>query len=430
MLVAAEVHDGHGVGFSMAAIGTESPRQRSTNRDESLPLEGLRVLDVATLIAGPLTATILADFGADVIKIEHPRGDPLRSFGHLKEGASLYWKFLGRNKRAITVNLSIPEGQQIFKTLAKTADVVIENFQPGTLERWNVGYDELSRLNPRLIMLRTTGFGQTGPYRYRPGFGTIAEAMSGFAHINGMPDGPPILPSFAMADGVAAMCGAYAIMFAIYHRDVRGTGQGQYIDLSLYEALTAILGVQSIEHDALGIVQGRAGSRLLWTAPRNTYRTKDGRWVALSASAQPIAERVFNLIGRPELINDPRFKTNKDRVQHIDEVDEIVGSWIGEHDYEAVIKRFEEYQAAIGPVYDISDLLDDPHVKARASFVRVQDPEIGSVRMLSPTPKLSRTPGKIRYSGPKLGEHNEEIYIKELGYSKSDLERLKSGGIV
>jgi formyl-CoA transferase len=254
--------------------------------------------------------------------------------------------------------------------------------------------------------------------------------MSGFAHINGMADGPPILPGFALADGVAAMCGAYAIMFAIFHRDVRRTGQGQYIDLALYEPLATILGVQSIEFDALGVVQCRKGSQWPSTAPRNTYRTKDGRWVALSASSPAIAERVFRLIGRSDLIEDPRFKTNKGRLEHVDEIDRIISNWIGEHDYETVIRRFEEYQAAIGPVYDISHLLNDPQAKERRTFIRLDDSEIGAVRMINAIPKFSRTPGRIQFAGPRLGEHNEEVYVNKLGYEKSDLKRLKSEGVI
>ena len=297
--------------------------KHDTERDG--PLAGLKVIDCATVFAGPLSAMVFADFGADVVKIEHPDGDALRKMGHAKDGHGLWCKVTGRNKRCITLDLHDDDGKAAFLALVKDADVLIENFRTGTLERWGLGWDVLSALNPRLVMLRVTGFGQTGPYRHRAGFGTIAEAFSGFAHITGEANGPPTLPPFGLADGVAAYHGAFAIMFAIYERDVQGSGKGQVIDLSLYEPLFALLGGQPSTYDQLGFIQGRTGNRSANNAPRNAYVTKDGRWVALSAAAPSITRRVLELTGGPGTADDPRFRTNADRVQHIDEVDGIVG---------------------------------------------------------------------------------------------------------
>src|SRR5919198_2683885 len=279
------------------------------------PLDGIRVLDVATLFAGPLIATFLGDFGADVIKVEHPRGDPVRGHGHTKDGVPLWWKMIARNKRAITLDLSKPEGQEILCRLVERSDVLVENFRPGTLERWNLGPDRLLQVNPRLVLVRTTAFGQFGPYAGRPGFGTIAESLSGFAAITGQPDGPPTLPPFGLADGIAGLAGTIATLFALYHRDAHG-GSGQVVDLAIIEPILTVLGGQPTSFDQLGIVQQRTGNRTPNNAPRNTYRTCDGKWVAISTSAQSVAERVMRLVGRPELTLEPWFATGTGRARH------------------------------------------------------------------------------------------------------------------
>lgn len=408
------------------------PNDRSSSKSpaQPTPLEGLKVLDVATLFAGPIIATLMADFGADVIKIEHPRGDALRSFGWQKDGLSLWWALIGRNKRCVTLNLSTPRGQGLLKELAADADVLIENFRPGTMERWGLGYDELSAINPRLIMVRVTGFGQTGPYKDRPGFGTLAEAMSGFAQINGYPDGPPTLPTLALADSVCALFGTFATMFALYHRDAKGTSQGQFIDLSIYEPFFWILGPQALVYDQLGIVQGRTGNRAPFAAPRNAYQSKDGRWLALSASSQSIAERVMRLVGRDDLIEQPWFKNHSGRVQHADELDEVIGAWIGERASEEVLRAFEEFEAAIAPIYSIADIFLDPQFRARETITTIEDPRLGPARIQNVVPRLSRTPGRLRHLGPDLGAHNREIYVEKLGYSESDLEKWKEEGTI
>ena len=390
-------------------------------------LEGIKVIDAATLFAGPLAATILGDFGAEVLKVEHPKGDPSRSHGYAKDGIGLWWKMLGRNKRAVTLSMSTTEGAEIFKELARDADVVIESFRPGTLERWGLSYEELSRENPGLVLARVTGFGQFGPYSNRPGFGTIAESMSGFAHVTGQPDGPPTLPPFGLADGIAALATACAVLMALRARDA--TGKGQVVDLAIIEPIFTVLGPQPIAYDQLGVIQERTGNRSNNNAPRNTYQTKDGKWVAISTSAQNIAERVMRLVGRPEFIEEPWFHKGSERAKHADELDEAVGRWISERTTEEVVEAFEEANAAITPIYNIEDIMQDPQYQALDSIITVNDPELGPIKMQNVLFRLSETPGEVKWSGPQLGEHNEEVY-RELGIDEERLERLKAEGVV
>lgn len=384
------------------------------------PLAGLKVIDCATVFAGPLSAMVLGDFGADVIKIEHPNGDALRKMGAEKDGHGLWWKVTGRNKRAIVLDLHDPDGKAVFKALVKDADVLVENFRTGTLERWGLGWETLSEINPRLVMLRVTGFGQTGPYKHRAGFGTIAEAFSGFAHVTGEAKGPPTLPPFGLADGVAAYHGVFAIMFAIYERDVQGSGKGQYIDLSLYEPLFSLLGAQASTYDQTGVIQNRTGNRSVNNAPRNAYKTKDGRWVALSAAAPSITRRVMELTGGKEVANDPRFATNMGRVKHVEEVDGIVGGWIARHTLTEVLDAFDKAEAAIGPVYDVAQILDDPQYKARDSVTTIADKDLGPLRMQNVFPRLSRTPGRIKHGGPRIGEHSQDVLQEMMHSGKID----------
>jgi crotonobetainyl-CoA:carnitine CoA-transferase CaiB-like acyl-CoA transferase len=390
-------------------------------------LEGIKVIDAANLFAGPLAATILGDFGAEIVKVEHPRGDPSRTHGHAKDGVGLWWKMLGRNKRCVTLNLSKPEGQDIFKKLVREADVVIESFRPGTFERWNLGYDALKEENPGLVFARVTGFGQTGPYRNRPGFGTLAESMSGFAHVTGQPDGPPTLPPFGLADGIAALATACAVLTALRARDA--TGRGQVVDLTIFEPIFTVLGPQPIIYDQLGIVQERSGNRSVNNAPRNTYETKDGHWVAISTSAQNIAERVMRLVGRPEFIEEPWFQKGSERAKHADELDEAVGAWISSRTREEVVEAFDEAGAAVAPIYSIEDIVEDPQYKALETITTVDDPELGPVKMQNVLFRLSETPGGIQWSGPKLGEHNEQVY-GDLGIAKERLQELNEAGVV
>ena len=398
----------------------------------NLPLEGLKVVDIAVLFASPTISQNMGDFGAEVIKVEHPKlGDSLRSLGAAKNGIPLWWKITNRNKKCVTLDLGKPEGQEIFKHLIADADVLTENFRPGTMEKWGIGWEVLHAINPRLVFARVSGFGQTGPYKDQPGFGTLAEAMSGFAHITGQPDGPPTLPGTGLADAVAGQFGTWSVMFALYERDHK-SGKGQYIDLSVLEPIFAMLGDQAITYDQLGTVQQRTGNRVPSIgAPRNIYKTGDGKWVALSANAPALATRVFAAIGQPELINDPRFKDNRARIANIDEVDAIVGGWIGARTAEDVLRQFAEHECACMPVYSIADIFVDPHFQAREAITTVQDPDLGPVKMQNVIPKLSRTPGQIRWPGPtRMGQHNEEIYGGKLGISRERLMELKEKGII
>jgi crotonobetainyl-CoA:carnitine CoA-transferase CaiB-like acyl-CoA transferase len=391
-------------------------------------LADLRVIDAATLFAGPSAAMMLGDFGADVIKIEHPRrGDPSRGHGASVNGVGLWWKTLSRNKRAAAVDLSRAEGQEILRRLAERSDVLIENFRPGTLERWDLAPETLLELNPRLIVARMTGFGQTGPLAGRPGFGTLAEAMSGFAAMTGQPDGPPTLPPLALADGIAGLAMSYAIMVALRARE--HTGRGQVIDMAIIEPIMGLLGPQMTAYKALGIVPRRTGNRSSSNAPRNTYRTRDGRWLAVSTSAQPIAERVVTLVGRPDLVGQPWFATGHGRVQHVDELDEAVATWIAERDADEVVARFEEVQAAVAPIYDVADIAEDPQYAALGTFAEVPDEELGTVTMQNVLFRLSDTPGEIRWPGRPLGRDTDEV-LAGLGYPQERIAALREAGVI
>lgn len=392
------------------------------------PLDGLRVLDLATLFAGPLAATMLGDFGAEVIKVEHPRRpDPSRGHGPAKDGTGLWWKLLGRNKRTITLDLAAPGGRETLLGLAATADVIIENFRPGTLERWGLGWPELSAANPALVLARVTAFGQFGPYSHRPGFGTLAEAMSGFAAITGEPDGPPTLPPFGLADSIAALATAYAVMTALTSRNT--TGRGQVVDMAIIEPILTVLGPQPLWYDQLGYVQPRTGNRSLNNAPRNTYRTADGHWVAVSTSAQSIAERVLRLVGRPELIDEPWFTTGTGRADHAPELDEAVGGWIARRTRAEALDAFEKAEAAIAPIYDIRDVMDDAQFRALGTIAEVPDAELGPLRMQNVLFRLSETPGGIRWAGRPHGADTEAV-LTELGLSSADIAALRTQGAV
>ncbi|MHB0885951.1 MAG: CaiB/BaiF CoA transferase family protein [Bacillota bacterium] len=395
-----------------------------------LPLEGLKVIDAATMMAAPWAATYLADYGAEVIKLEHPKtGDQSRRFGAVVKDVGVYWKSLSRNKKGVTLNLSKPEGKEIFLKLIKPFDVFIENFRPGTLEKWGLPWEVLHAANPRLIILRCSGFGQTGPYAQRGGFGTVAESMSGFASMNGYPDSPPTLPPVALADGLTSVFAALAIMIAVYERDVLKSGEGQVIDISLYEPLMRMMEQPITEYSVLGTVPGRVGNRIQSAAPRTVYQAGDGGWVGLSASSQPIAENVFKAIGRPDLITDERFKDNPSRVKNVDELDAIVGGWVKQHTTQEVMDIVLAAGGVVGPIYDIAQLFKDPHFAHRQSIVEMPDKDLGKVAMPNVVAKFSRTPGQIRWLGPDKGEHNREIYAG-LGLSEDDLKRLKDNEVI
>jgi crotonobetainyl-CoA:carnitine CoA-transferase CaiB-like acyl-CoA transferase len=390
------------------------------------PLDGTRVVEAATLFAAPLAGMLLGDYGADVIKIEHPaRADPARGHGPSKAG--LWFKALARNKRLVTLDLSRQEGAELFLRLATGADVVLENFRPGTLERWGIGWEELSKANPRLVLARVSGFGQTGPYASRPGFGTLAEAMSGFAALNGEPDGPPLLPPLALADGVAALATAFAVLAALRAREL--TGRGQVVDTSLVEPLLTLLGPQVTAYDLLGELQPRMGNRSSHNAPRNVYRTADGSWVAVSASATSVAARVLRLVGRPDLAEQPWFATGAGRAAHVEEIDAAVAGWIEERVRDEVIAAFDAAEAAIAPVYDARDVLADPQLAAIGAIATVEDGDLGPIRMPNVISRLSDTAGEIRHAGRRHGADTEAVF-GELGVGRDELDRLREAGVV
>ena len=391
-------------------------------------LDDLRVLDVATLFAGPNAATVLGDFGADVIKIEHPRKpDPARTHGLSKDGVGLWWPALARNKRTLTLDLSQPEGQEVFLRLVAEADVVIENFRPGTLERWNLSYDRLSEANPGLVLTRVTGFGQVGPRSKDPGYGTLAEAMSGFAHSTGEADGPPTLPPLAMADNISALAAAVATLIAVHARG--RTGRGQVVDLAIIEPILSMLGPQITVFDQLGIITTRKGNRSENNAPRNTYKTSDGHWVAIASSSNSIAERVLRLVGRPELIDEPWFSSGRGRAEHAELLDDAVGSWIGARTTDDVLAAFSAAEAALARVYDVSDVVTDPQYAALGSIATVEDATLGPVRMPNIMFRLSDTPGEIRHSGRGHGEDTDDV-LREVGLTDAQIADLRDRGIV
>lgn len=390
------------------------------------PLTGLRVVDIATLFAGPTAAMLLGDFGADVVKVEHPRKpDPSRGHGPAKDGVGLWWKQLGRNKRTITADLGTPGGRDVLLRLAAGADVIVENFRPGTLEKWGLGWEELSAANPRLVLARVTAFGQTGPYARRPGFGTLAEAMSGFAAATGEPEGPPTLPPFGLADSIAGLATAYAVMAALAGRG--RTGAGQVVDMAIIEPMLAVLGPQLLWYDQLGYVQPRLGNRSNNNAPRNTYRTADGGWVAVSSSAQSVAERVLRLVGHPEFTAEPWFATGAGRAAHAEEIDKVVAEWIGRRTRAEVVTAFEEAQAAVAPVYDVRDVAADPQIRALGTVTRVDDPELGALRMQNVLFRLSDTPGTVRWPGRPHGADTDEV-LTELGLTEAEITTLRAEG--
>jgi len=393
------------------------------------PLRGIKVLDASTILAGPLAAQILGDFGAEVIKIEHPaKPDGMRGHGLDKNGVPLWWKMVSRNKQTVTLNLSTPEGQEIFRDLAAEADVVVENFRPGTFERWGLSYAELAERNPALIMLRVTGFGQQGPYATRPAFGTLVESMSGFAHLTGHPDGPPTLPAFGLADSIAGVAGSSAVSMALFERERNG-GTGQEIDLDLLTPIMTAVGPGVIYADQLGVDQQRTGNRSQNNAPRNLYRTKDDHWVAVSTSAQAIAERVLRLVGHPEVIDEDWFATGRTRAEHADLLDKYVGDWIADRTRDEVVVAFEEAGAAVAPVYRPSDLLTDPQVVATDIVTTVDDDELGPVRMQNVMWRMGRSPGAIRHTGRPAGADTDRV-LSHLGRSPEDIDELRARGVI
>jgi crotonobetainyl-CoA:carnitine CoA-transferase CaiB-like acyl-CoA transferase len=396
----------------------------------ALPLAGIRVLDLGTRIAAPFAATLLADFGAEVIKVELPRsGDFMRSIGPFVDGYSLWWAVEGRNKKSITLDLRTARGQELLKGLIAVSDVAVENFQPGTLETWGLGYETLRAINPGLILTRASVYGQTGPYRDRPGLDRNGIGFGGLLYITGYADRPPVRPGVIVSDYLTGVFNAFAIMLALYHRD-RRHAEGQCVDLALYESIFRILEHTVATYDRLGVVRGREGNRLRNAAPLDNWETQDGQFVCIVAAGDGLFPRLAHAMGRDDLVRDARFASLAARVEHADEINAIVGDWVKGHTAAEVETLLVAAQVPVTRAHSIADIFANPHYAARADIVEVDDPTIGPVRMQAVYPRLSETPGRIQRGAPKLGEHNHEVYGSLLGLSAAEIAQLQSEGII
>ena len=397
------------------------------------PLEGIRILELGTLLAGPFVGRLLGDFGAEVIKVEDPgRGDPMREWGHHRyRGRTLWWPVQSRNKKSITLNLRHEDGQRLLLRLAEKADVLVENFRPGTLERWGIGPEALHRVNPRLVIARVSGFGQDGPYAHRAGFAAVGEAMGGIRYINGYPGQPPPRTGISLGDSLAAMFAVQGILMALYWRDALGGGKGQIVDASIVESCFALLESALPEYDRLGVVRQPSGTKLPRVAPSNIYRTKDERWIVIAANADNVFGRLCQAIGRPELATDPRFATHAARGEHQEELDALIAEWAATRTAQEIDQLMDKWGVPCGPIYTIADIWADPHFRARGMILTMEDPELGPIATPGIIPKLSETPGAARWTGPwELGAHNREIYCGLLGLSEAELEDLKARQVI
>jgi succinyl-CoA--D-citramalate CoA-transferase len=397
----------------------------------NMPLEGVRVVEMGSFLAGPFCGQLLADFGAEVIKVEPPgKGDPMREWGrHRKEGKTLWWPIIARNKKSITLNLREAEGQKLARKLIAEADVVVENFRPGTLERWGLGYEDLSGTNPALVMVRVSGYGQTGPYRDQAGFGSIGESMGGIRHVTGFPDRPPPRVGISLGDSLAATFGALGAVTALYNRDTRG-GRGQIVDVGIYEAVLALMESIIPEYALAGHVRGRTGAILPFVAPSNTYPTSDGDYVVIGANADTVFARFAKAIGHPEWAESERYATHNARGENQEELDERISAWTREHAAEEVLEAMREASVPAGKLFTAKDMVEDPHYEARENVVIVEDPEIGPFPMQNVVPRLTETPGKVRWAGPALGQHNDEVYGELMKLSEEEQTALRERGVV
>jgi succinyl-CoA--D-citramalate CoA-transferase len=401
-------------------------------RDEShSPLEGVRVVEMGSLLAGPFCGQLLADFGAEVIKVEPPgKGDPMREWGrHRKNGHTLWWPIIARNKKSVTLNLREREGQELARELISGADVVVENFRPGTMERWGLGYEDLSETNPGLVMVRVSGYGQTGPYRGRAGFGAIGESMGGIRHVTGFPDRPPPRVGVSLGDSLAATFGAFGAVTALYNREARN-GEGQVVDVGIYEAVLALMESTIPEYALAGHVRGRTGAILPFVAPSNTYPTREDDYVVIGANADTVFARFAEATGHPEWAEDERYATHNARGENQEELDSMISGWTKEHTVDEVLEVLKEAGVPASKVFTAQDMVEDPHYAARENVVTVQDPEIGPFPMQNVVPRLIDTPGKVRWTGPTLGQHNDEVYGEVLGLSEEEREALRERGVI
>jgi crotonobetainyl-CoA:carnitine CoA-transferase CaiB-like acyl-CoA transferase len=413
-----------------AGLAAASARER---QDGPGPLASLRVVELGSLLAGPFTGRLLGDMGAEIIKVEPPgKPDPLREWGKARyEGRSLWWPVQSRNKKCVTLDLRTERGQQLLLELAKRSDVVVENFRPGTLERWNLGWPELSEANPAIILCRVSGYGQTGPYAPRAGFASVAEAMGGLRHLNGFPDEPPPRMHISLGDSLAGMFAAQGILAALYRRDALGGERGQVVDVSLLESCFALLESTVTEYDRLGIVRGPGGTGLKGVAPSNIFRSRDEKWIVIAANADNVFRRLCEAMGRPELADDERFSTHLARGDNQEELEGIVAEWAGRHDAEEIDRVLNEAGVICGPIYTIADIFEDPQFQARDMLLPHEDPEFGEYIGPGIVPKLSRTPGAVRWSATwEEGSHNREIYGELLGIPDEELASLHEEGVL
>ena len=393
------------------------------------PLAGVRVLELGNMIAAPFCTRILAEFGAEVVKVEDPKGgDQLRNWRKMYKGTSLWWLAQARNKKSVTVDMRAAEGQEIVRALAMRTDIVVENFRPGTLERWGLGWEALHRLHPGLVMVRLSGYGQTGPYKDRPGFGVIGEAMGGMRFVTGYPDQPPVRMGISIGDSIAALYGAIGALIALHHRKVNG-GDGQMIDIALYEAVFSMMESLVPEFDMLGFVRERAGNALPGIVPSNTYPTADGKYVIIGANGDRIFKRLMHAIGREDLANDPTLATNEGRVPRTAELDAVIAGWTRSHDLEHALGELERAEVPSGRIYDVRDIMADPHYAARGMIEQHTLHDGKGVKLPAIVPKLSNTPGRTRWLGPRLGQHTDEV-LAELGYDGARCAALRTKGVI
>ena len=387
---------------------------------------------MGSLLAGPFCGQLLADFGAEVIKIETPgKGDPMRVWGrHQKNGRTLWWPVIARNKKSVTLNLREEEGQEIARKLISTADVLVENFRPGTMERWDLGFEDLREENPGLVMVRVSGYGQTGPYRERAGFGAIGEAMGGIRHVTGFPEEAPPRTGISLGDSLAATFGALGALTALYHREANGGGRGQVVDVGIYEAVLALMESTIPEYELTGQVRGRTGTVLPFVAPSNIYPTRDGDYVLIAGNQDNVFSRLAGAVGHPEWAEDERYATHHARGENMGELDAEISAWTRERTVGQVLEAMEEAGVPAGKVYTAEDMVEDPQYAARENIVRVEDAEIGKIPMQNVVPRLTETPGEVRWTGPALGEHNDEVYGEILKMNKSERASLQERGIV
>ena len=409
---------------------TAASNQAPSNYKNPRPLDGLRVIDLSTVLAGPHCATLLAEFGADVIKVELPgAGDSLRKFWPQYQGTGLIWRVEARNKRCVTLDVRKPKGQEAIRKLVNVSDIVVENFRPGTLERWGLGYEQLKAINPGLIMVRVSGYGQFGPYKDKPGFGRIAAAYSGLSYLAGYPDRPPVIPGTAsIPDYLTGVYGALGALMALQYRNK--TGQGQFIDIALYEPVLRILEEVPAAYHKMNIVRERMGTASVNAVPHNHYTTRDGRYVAIACTNDTMFRRLCAALGRPELGDDPSYDSNLQRISHREQTDALVQEWVGSHDAAEAVEILEANEVPVTLVYSVADMFQDPQYQARENIISVEDPTDGEIKMSNVVPRLSLTPGRVEWTGPEMGVHNREVYCDLLGYSEADLEQMRAEGVV